>query len=86
MRDRDEVTELALATTRGDRVALSEFIRKTQADVCFVSRLSRPSVGDGLTQQFLIGPFGAVERAAKLQHSRVVQQFVEGEPGLFQLD
>jgi len=55
MRDRDEVTELALATTLGDRVALSEFIRKTQADVCFVSRLSRPSVGDGLTQEILRG-------------------------------
>ena len=52
MRDGDEVTELALAAARGDRVALSEFIRRTQADVWrFVSRLSHPGVADDLTQE-----------------------------------
>jgi RNA polymerase sigma-70 factor (ECF subfamily) len=48
----DEVTELALAAARGDRVALSEFIRRTQADVWrFVSRLSHPNLADDLTQE-----------------------------------
>jgi RNA polymerase sigma-70 factor (ECF subfamily) len=48
----DEVTELALAAARGDRVALSEFIRRTQADVWrYVSRLSRPGLADDLTQE-----------------------------------
>jgi RNA polymerase sigma-70 factor (ECF subfamily) len=48
----DEVTELALAAARGDRVALSEFIRRTQADVWrYVSRLSHPNVADDLTQE-----------------------------------
>jgi RNA polymerase sigma-70 factor (ECF subfamily) len=48
----DEVTELALAAARGDRVALSEFIRRTQADVWrYVSRLSHPTLADDLTQE-----------------------------------
>jgi RNA polymerase sigma-70 factor (ECF subfamily) len=48
----DEVTELALAAARGDRVALSEFIRRTQADVWrYVSRLSNPNLADDLTQE-----------------------------------
>ncbi len=52
MGDRDEVTELALAAARGDRAALSEFIRRTQADVWrFVSRLAHPSLADDLTQE-----------------------------------
>lgn len=52
MGDRDEVTELALAAARGDRVALSEFIRRTQADVWrFVSRLAHPGLADDLTQE-----------------------------------
>ena len=52
MGERDEVTELALAAARGDRVALSEFIRRTQADVWrFISRLSQPGVADDLTQE-----------------------------------
>jgi RNA polymerase sigma-70 factor (ECF subfamily) len=48
----DEVTELALAAARGDRVALSEFIRRTQADVWrYLSRLSHPNLADDLTQE-----------------------------------
>ncbi|MGV8849015.1 MAG: sigma-70 family RNA polymerase sigma factor [Propionibacteriaceae bacterium] len=48
----DEVTELALAAGRGDRIALSEFIRRTQADVWrYVSRLSHPNLADDLTQE-----------------------------------
>lgn len=52
MGGRDEVTELALAAARGDREALSEFIRRTQADVWhFTSRLSHPGLADDLTQE-----------------------------------
>ena len=52
MGDREEVTELALAASRGDRAALSEFIRRTQSDVWrFISRLSQPSLADDLTQE-----------------------------------
>jgi RNA polymerase sigma-70 factor (ECF subfamily) len=48
----DEVTELALAAARGDRVALSEFIRRTQTDVWrYVARLSHPGLADDLTQE-----------------------------------
>jgi len=52
MGERDEVTELALAAAQGDRVALAQFIRETQADVWrFVSRLSHHSFADDLTQE-----------------------------------
>ena len=48
----DDVTVLALAAGRGDRAALSEFIRRTQSDVWrYVSRLAATRVADDLTQE-----------------------------------
>lgn len=52
MTEPDEVTRLALAAAAGDRAALSEFIRSTQADVWhFVARLSDRGTADDLTQE-----------------------------------
>jgi RNA polymerase sigma-70 factor (ECF subfamily) len=52
MAEPDEVTRLALAAAAGDRTALSEFIRSTQADVWrFVARLADPGIADDLTQE-----------------------------------
>lgn len=57
----DEVTELALAAARGDRVALSNFIRRTQADVWrYVSRLSHPALADDLTQETYLRALSAL--------------------------
>lgn len=48
----DAVTELALAAGRGDRAALSEFIRTTQADVWrFSAHAAGRGVADDLTQE-----------------------------------
>ena len=47
-----EVTGLALAAGRGDRVALGEFIRLTQADVWrFLAHLADADAADDLTQE-----------------------------------
>lgn len=47
-----EVTSLALAAGRGDRWALGEFIRLTQADVWrFLAHLADPDAADDLSQE-----------------------------------
>ncbi|WP_052669404.1 sigma-70 family RNA polymerase sigma factor [Nitriliruptor alkaliphilus] len=48
----DELTRLLLAAADGDRLALSSFIRRTQADVWrFCAHLVDPGVADDLTQE-----------------------------------
>jgi RNA polymerase sigma-70 factor, ECF subfamily len=48
----DELTRLLLAAADGDRLALSSFIRRTQADVWrFCAHLVDPQVADDLTQE-----------------------------------
>lgn len=48
----DDATALALAAGRGDRAALAEFIRATQADVWrFVAHLAGRDLADDLTQE-----------------------------------
>lgn len=52
MTSADDVTALALKAGRGDRGALSEFIRLTQTDVWrFVARLAGSGAADDLTQE-----------------------------------
>lgn len=57
----DELTALALAAGRGDRVALSEFIRASQSDVWrFVARAAGRQVADDLTQETYLRVLGAL--------------------------
>ncbi|MFT3876104.1 MAG: sigma-70 family RNA polymerase sigma factor [Propioniciclava sp.] len=57
----DELTRLALAAGRGDRAALSEFIRRSQSDVWrFVARASGPQAADDLTQETYLRALGAL--------------------------
>lgn len=63
MSNDDAVTGLALAAGRGDRAALSEFIRLTQADVWrFVAHQAGPDVADDLTQETFLRMHGALSR------------------------
>ena len=58
---RDTTTELALAAGRGDRGALSEFIRRTQADVwMFLARSAGPDHADDLTQETFLRMLGSL--------------------------
>ena len=51
----DDTTALALAAGRGDRAALAEFIRATQADVWrFVAHQAGRDVADDLTQEIYL--------------------------------
>ncbi len=51
----DDTTALALAAGGGDRAALAEFIRATQADVWrFVAHLAGRDVADDLTQEIYL--------------------------------
>ena len=57
----DDVTALALAAGGGDRAALSEFIRATQAGVWqFVARLAGSEAADDLTQETYLRVLGAL--------------------------
>lgn len=57
----DELTRLALAAGRGDRAALSEFIRQSQADVWrFVARASGAQAADDLAQETYLRAIGAL--------------------------
>ncbi len=57
----DTTTELALAAGRGDRAALSEFIRRTQADVwMFLARSAGPEHADDLTQETFLRMLGSL--------------------------
>lgn len=60
---RDEVTELALAAGRGDRAALSQFIRRTQDDVWrFLARSASSQAADDLTQETYLRMLSALPR------------------------
>jgi RNA polymerase sigma-70 factor (ECF subfamily) len=57
----DEVTQLALAARDGDRVALSAFIRATQAEVWrLCAHLVHPGDADDLTQDVYVRALGAL--------------------------
>ena len=57
-----EVTSLALAAGRGDRAALGEFIRLTQADVWrFLAHLADRDAADDLTQETYLRAMDALE-------------------------
>jgi RNA polymerase sigma-70 factor (ECF subfamily) len=57
----DDLTLLALAAGAGDRTALSEFIRRSQAEVWrFVARAADHSVADDLTQEVYLRVLGGL--------------------------
>ncbi|NKY57014.1 sigma-70 family RNA polymerase sigma factor [Nocardia flavorosea] len=61
----EELTALALAAGAGDRTALAEFIRTTQADVWrFVAHLTDVQSADDLTQETFLRAMGSLPRFA----------------------
>lgn len=57
----DDLTRLALAAGAGDRAALSEFIRRSQADVWrFVARAAGVEAADDLSQETFLRVLGAL--------------------------
>jgi len=69
--DDEQVTELALAAGRGDRRALEEWVRATQADVWrFVAHLADAGAADDLTQETYLRAFGSLRRFAGRSSSR----------------
>lgn len=61
----DELTALALAAGAGDRTALADFIRCTQADVWrFVAHLTDVQSADDLTQETFLRAMGSLPRFA----------------------
>ncbi len=61
--DDDHVTQLAMAAGRGDRAALTEFIRATQRDVWrMVAYLDGPGSADDLTQETFLRAIGSLPR------------------------
>lgn len=67
----DHVTALALRAGRGDRAALSEFIRATQQDVWrLLAHLANPDVADDLTQETYLRVMGALPRFAARSSAR----------------
>lgn len=61
----EELTALALAAGVGDRAALAEFIRCTQADVWrFVAHLTDVQSADDLTQETFLRAMGSLPRFA----------------------
>ena len=61
----DHVTELALRAGRGDRVALTEFIKATQSDVWrLLAHLGGTDRADDLTQETYLRVMGALPRFA----------------------
>jgi len=61
--DDDHVTQLAEAAGRGDRAALTEFIRATQRDVWrMVAYLDGPGSADDLTQETFLRAIGSLPR------------------------
>lgn len=59
----DELTRLLLAAGDGDRTALSQFIRRTQADVWrFCAHLVDPGVADDLTQEVYLRALRTIPR------------------------
>ncbi|WP_080793074.1 RNA polymerase sigma factor [Corynebacterium pacaense] len=65
------VTELALAAGRGDRSALTEFIRATQDDVWrLLAHLGGREIADDLTQETYLRVMGALPRFAARSSAR----------------
>lgn len=63
MHELDDTTALALAASRGDRSALSDFIRSTQSDVwLFLARTAGPEQADDLTQETFLRMLGSLPR------------------------
>ena len=59
----DELTPLLLAAASGDRLALANFVRRTQADVWrFMAHLVDPDAADDLTQEVYVRAIGSVAR------------------------
>ncbi len=67
----DYVTDLALRAGRGDKAALSEFIRETQDDVWrLLAHLAGPEHADDLTQETYLRVLGALPRFAARSSAR----------------
>ena len=70
-RDDARVTKLALKAGRGDRKALTEFIRSTQDDVWrLLAHLGGPEIADDLTQETYLRVIGALPRFAARSSAR----------------
>lgn len=70
-RDDAFVTELALRAARGDRKALTEFIKSTQDDVWrLLAHLGGPEIADDLTQETYLRVIGALPRFAARSTAR----------------
>ena len=68
---RDELTELALAAGRGDRVALDRFVRATQRDVWrLVAHLANVGLADDLTQDTYLRAIPSLARFAGRSSAR----------------
>jgi RNA polymerase sigma-70 factor (ECF subfamily) len=69
--DDDRVTALALSAGRGDRRALEEWVRATQADVWrFLAHLTDTAAADDLTQETYLRAFGSLHRFAGRSSAR----------------
>lgn len=69
--DDARVTELALAAGRGDRAALTEFIRATQEDVWrLIAHLGGPDIADDLTQETYLRVMRALPQFAARSSAR----------------
>ncbi len=69
--DDARVTELALKAGRGDRAALTEFIKATQDDVWrLLAHLGGPESADDLTQETYLRVMGALPRFAARSSAR----------------
>lgn len=67
----DHVTELALRAGRGDRKALSEFIKATQDDVWrLLAHLAGPENADDLTQETYLRVMGSLPSFAARSSAR----------------
>ncbi|MGZ7497584.1 RNA polymerase sigma factor [Corynebacterium sp. ZY180755] len=65
------VTELALAAGRGDKAALTEFIKLTQTDVWrLLAHLGGVEIADDLTQETYLRVIGALPRFAARSSAR----------------
>jgi RNA polymerase sigma-70 factor (ECF subfamily) len=61
--DDDQITHLAKSAGRGDRVALSQFVKATQRDVWrMVAYLADPASADDLTQETFLRAIGSLPR------------------------
>lgn len=69
--DDARITDLALRAGRGDRAALTEFIRATQDDVWrLLAHLGGPDIADDLTQETYLRVMGALPRFAARSSAR----------------